>query len=257
MKKVFLILVLLSIHISTCFAQDWYEVVYLKDGSIIKGLIVKQKPNAYIRIQDLEGNITIIDYLQIDKITKEHVTEDEKAKVTGVVSKMNTSYSEKKDAPVSNGELRGKRYRGIFDVSVSPGNDGVYYKFNSIVYEGTISHGYQLNPYFFFGTGLGVHHYDFDHFESITTVTIFENFRANFTDTKISPYFDAKIGFAVTGMDGIYFSPSLGIRFGTSGNFGINIQVGYSMQGYKYISNGLDVEKAYNHSINCTLGIDW
>ena len=65
MKKVFLILVLLSIHISTCFAQDWYEVVYLKDGSIIKGLIVKQKPNAYIRIQDLEGNITIIDYLQI------------------------------------------------------------------------------------------------------------------------------------------------------------------------------------------------
>ena len=46
------------------------DVVYLKNGSVIRGMIIEQKPNEYIKIQSGK-NIFVYQMDEIDKITKE------------------------------------------------------------------------------------------------------------------------------------------------------------------------------------------
>ena len=153
--------------------------------------------------------------------------------------------------------LKSNTYKGYADFSLSPGNDGVYYKINTMGYALTTSQGYQINPYIYVGAGLGVHLYSMDNFDTSVALPIFANFRANFTKTKVSPFFDAKIGYSVIDLKGLYLSPSLGVRIGLSDNLGLNIKFGYSLQGYKYNGYYYIPEQAYVHSVNISLGLDW
>ncbi len=48
------------------------DMVYLKNGNIIKGIIIEQVPNVQIKIQTGDGNVFIFPLSEIDKITKEN-----------------------------------------------------------------------------------------------------------------------------------------------------------------------------------------
>lgn len=47
------------------------DVVYLKNGGLMKGLIIEQIPNVQIKIQTKDGNIFVYKMEEIEKITKE------------------------------------------------------------------------------------------------------------------------------------------------------------------------------------------
>lgn len=64
-------------------AQQTVEVVHLKNGSMIKGMIIEQVPNESIKIQTSDGSVFVYQMSEIEKITKEVVLE----KSTGSVSK--------------------------------------------------------------------------------------------------------------------------------------------------------------------------
>lgn len=51
--------------------QTMLDVVYLKNGSIIKGLILEQIINVQVKLQTKDGNIFVYKYEEIEKITKE------------------------------------------------------------------------------------------------------------------------------------------------------------------------------------------
>lgn len=70
MKNYFLLLILMfSLKI---YAQtNLEEVVYLKNGSIIRGTIIEQIPNDKIKIQTKDGNVFVYKYDEILKLTKE------------------------------------------------------------------------------------------------------------------------------------------------------------------------------------------
>lgn len=73
MKKLFLsvMLVLTSVVL---FAQGAYkEVVYLNNGSVIKGIIIEQVPNESVKIQTADGSVFVYPMSEIQKITKELV----------------------------------------------------------------------------------------------------------------------------------------------------------------------------------------
>ena len=46
MKKI-----LILILIGFCLGQEYEDVIYLKNGSVIRGMITEQKPNEYIKIK--------------------------------------------------------------------------------------------------------------------------------------------------------------------------------------------------------------
>ena len=71
MKKITILLTLMLITTFGSFAQNYQEVVYLNDGSILKGIIIEQVPYDYLKIETSSGKIYTIDMRNVEKITKE------------------------------------------------------------------------------------------------------------------------------------------------------------------------------------------
>lgn len=156
--------------------------------------------------------------------------------------------------------IEGNRYRGFIDATFLTGNDGVYGGLNAIGGGIATSHGYQLNPNIFLGAGVGFHAYSLDHIDGSYAVPFFANFRVNMNSKKISPFFDAKIGYSVGDFQGFYASPSFGVRFGLKKNLGLNASVGYTAQGFDYIESYRlfsTMEKSYIHNLTLSLGLDF
>ena len=50
---------------------EYQDVVYLKNGSIIRGMIIEQIPNVSLKIQTKDSNVFVFKMEEIEKITKE------------------------------------------------------------------------------------------------------------------------------------------------------------------------------------------
>jgi TM2 domain-containing membrane protein YozV len=73
MKKFILLIGLLSLFLISAKAQNYEDVVYLKNGSIIRGLIIEQIPNQTIKIQTKDRNVFVFTITEIEKIAKEEI----------------------------------------------------------------------------------------------------------------------------------------------------------------------------------------
>jgi TM2 domain-containing membrane protein YozV len=81
MKKIFttLFFLLCCLFVS---AQDLQDVVYLKNGSVLRGTIIEQVPNQSLKIQLSDGSIFVYQFSEIDKIAKEPVLKSAKQSPT-------------------------------------------------------------------------------------------------------------------------------------------------------------------------------
>jgi len=70
------LLILAMPSVTLCRSGDMQDVVYLKNGSIIRGIIVEQIPQESIRIQTVDGSVIVYGMNEIARITREksHVT---------------------------------------------------------------------------------------------------------------------------------------------------------------------------------------
>ena len=110
-------------------------------------------------------------------------------------------------------------YRGFVDVGYSIGIGD--YEFGR--FEVNTSHGYQFNPYFFLGAGMGFHFMSsyetngmeiaLDKRDSKVDIPIFANAHCNFSKKKVAPFVDLKGGAFVTNNGGLYANASVGRRF--------------------------------------------
>jgi len=50
---------------------EYVEVLYLKNGSIIRGMIIEQIPNEQVKIKTSDGSVFVYTMDQVLKITKE------------------------------------------------------------------------------------------------------------------------------------------------------------------------------------------
>ena len=96
--------------------------------------------------------------------------------------------------------------------------------------------GYQANPYFSFGLGMGLRFYAFSTEEVV--FPLFANIKVNFADTKISPYISLGAGYSVNKGYGFLFNPNVGLSFKISDKNTINVGIGYEIQ--KRTSSGPD-----------------
>lgn len=74
------------------YAQDRVDVVYLKNGSIIRGTIVEQIPNESIKIETADGSVFVFKISEIEKITKESSASSKTASEKGPTTPMDASY---------------------------------------------------------------------------------------------------------------------------------------------------------------------
>lgn len=77
MKKAFISVVLCSVLVPiSVFAagEEYEEVLYLKNGSVIHGTIIEQVPGVSYKIKTKSGDIFVFKADEVEKITKEAVT---------------------------------------------------------------------------------------------------------------------------------------------------------------------------------------
>jgi len=70
---VFSIFFLVCANVSAQTYGNYRDAVYLKNGSVIKGIIIENIPNVSIKLQTADGSIFIYKYEEIEKFAKEDV----------------------------------------------------------------------------------------------------------------------------------------------------------------------------------------
>lgn len=189
------------------FGQNMQEVLYLKNGSIIRGAIVEEKYGESVKIQTADGSVFVYKMDEIEKKTKEAPI---------VQNAGNSSYGqvvmEKKKGPT-------RGYRAFINFGLGAGVGD--YGDNKI--EISTVHGYQINPKWFVGLGVGDYYYVDNDLE---VIPIFAEGRYEFKEGRFSPFVSMRLGAAIV-LDGggtnFYYSPSFGLRVANR----LNLSVAY------------------------------
>ncbi|HOT15038.1 MAG TPA: hypothetical protein PK252_09785 [Bacteroidales bacterium] len=93
MKRIFLISAILLLTSINMLAQQYIDVVYLKNGSVIRGVIMEQVPNQSIKIQTADKSIFVYNMDEVDKILKEEAKTNSSSKSSPISSQGRESYS--------------------------------------------------------------------------------------------------------------------------------------------------------------------
>lgn len=208
MKKYLALLLFALITIVSFGQSNYQDVVYLKNGSIIRGTIIEQVPNKSIKIETADRSVFVYQMDEIEKLTKEVI-------------------QGKSGGSLSNSGLQ-SGYKGIVELGyqIGTGDYGMdRLKLNII-------NGYQINPYFSLGFGTGLRYY---FIAEAALIPVFADFRANFMNNKISPYLSLGVGYsfdATNDFEGVGFllNPTVGVSFKVSDKSAMNVGLGYEMQ---------------------------
>ena len=125
MKRTILFFVCLMMGMTFAFSQsNLQDVVYLKNGSIIRGDIIEMVPGETVKIMTTDGSVFVHDYADVQKFTKEQPVSSTNLK--------NNTYSVEKKSPWLSGFLsfcipglgqfyNGENHKGWVDLGTSLG----------------------------------------------------------------------------------------------------------------------------------------
>lgn len=212
MKRFLLLICLALCGVAFGFSQNYQDVVYLKNGSVIRGVVVEQVPGVSLKVQASDGNMFVYEMSEVEKMTKEASPRQygRQGNNYGGLQNLSRGY-------------RPNGYRGFMEFGGGPGVGDYGDGFVSF----STSHGGQISPYFYLGAGLG---FDYHIGYQAFFLPIFADLRANFLDNNITPYFGAKIGYSVFDVTGFYFNPTFGVDFALDSRLGFNFSLGYNLQ---------------------------
>ncbi|MBP9152595.1 MAG: hypothetical protein KBF73_09955 [Flavobacteriales bacterium] len=78
--------------LNEAFAQsNLIDVVYLKNGSIIKGIIVEQVPGKAIKLETADGSLFVFEFEEITKMTREEASTSSRSFAPPVVNMANSA----------------------------------------------------------------------------------------------------------------------------------------------------------------------
>ncbi len=217
MKKtiLFLLGVLLAAHV---FSQvkHYEDVVYLKNGSVIRGIITEQIPNQSIRIETADRNIFVFDVSEIEKMTREEIPADF----------VPEEVRHEMEAFKTKGFEGGMDVLLAIDIEHGEPVLGLHTHF-----------GYRFIPQLYVGAGTGVE-LMFDR----NNLPLFMQIRTDFVEARVTPFFSANLGYTFAWVNdeagsewgGIFIEPEMGVRFNIAKHFGLNLSSAFKFQrGYE------------------------
>ena len=219
-------------------AQTTQDVVYLKNGSIIRGQVIEYQSAGKIKIQITGGSVLVYESSEVEKMEKETVN----AQTAPV---QNNKPPEPKEKHTFE---RGTYVMlGLTSIGASPGGiplPGI---------AGDVIMGWRLNPYFQAGGGLTLHVA-----LSQSLLQAHGHFRFNILGKRsFSPYIDGQVGygllltpnaiandFTFNFMDGVqsveyarggfYARPAVGVRFASKNTVHCFLDIGVTIQDTYY-----------------------
>lgn len=193
-------LLVIVFAVSLYAKSDSQDVVYLKNGSVIRGTIVEQVPNKYIKLKTSDDSIWVFQMDEIEKFTKEE------------------SSSTKTSQP----STRAKGYFNHERIGIITGAGEAIFAVGSI-------NGSRINDNF--ALGLGV---EFNNYPAVDLFPVFAHFRFNYSSFPITPvsFIDIGYSFDSTGNngDGFFFSVGSGIELLLNDNLALNFDLSWRKQ---------------------------
>lgn len=186
------------------------DVVYLKNGSIIRGKITENKPGEFIRIKTVDRSEWVFRHDEIEKTGTEELTIQQDFFTND---------------------------KGIYCVIYS----GMVLRngrnFNSINITNNVAAGYKFHRLIGVGGSAGI-----DLIEDIIFFPVALEIRGNFFNKAVTPYYAAQAGYSFPAnlsdfnqnelSGGMVFNPSLGLQFSLSKDVAILLDAGIKIQKY-------------------------
>jgi sRNA-binding regulator protein Hfq len=210
------------------------DVVYLKNGSVVRGVIIEQIPNISLKVQTREGNIFVYKMDEVEKISKELMQQNTKIQTNS--QKQTIDYS---------AFNKPKGYLGLleFGGGIGFGTWGA----NRISL--TMLNGYRAVPQFAIGFGIGLQLFFYEYYDGYlkkiteATLPIFLHLRSDFLARKVSPFIAFNIGYNASLSNGFFggiiLDPTMGVSFNVGGKrmtVGANCAIN-GVKYYRYNSN--------------------
>lgn len=229
---------LLGLQLSLHAQNAVEDVVYLKNGGILRGSVLEQVPGETLKIETIGRNVFVVQMADVARIAKEPVVP------------VATSASEPapaREAPAKDPVLPDTDKKlsiiveGNVGVVASGGDDGL--RNGSVVAFGLqAAVDYRLSPSIHVGLGGGA-----DQLGGSWFFPVFADFRYFITQRPTAPYFSLGAGFAMgetyevknqygttlssyRNSGGLYASPTFGIRWNATPKAGLIIGIGPRLQ---------------------------
>jgi hypothetical protein len=242
MKKHLIIIILITVFYfflapAAILGQNNFEdVVYLKNGSIIHGMIIEQIPGTSVKIECSNHNVYVFKTEDIEKITREPVI------VTPFIKKKLQIDSVKQRGFTITPEINFSRKNFSGDeFGYSWGID--------------LTAGYLINPHISVGGGTGLEYNTYALY-----LPLFAALRYNILNKSVTPYITAEGGYSliIKGgfpdyIGGLRFKGSLGIKFFVSRHIALNFTTGFKYQEFSYKYDyawWLPAPDCYNYTIS-------
>lgn len=207
MKKLVCFITLCLLSYTLTAQSGTLDVVYLKNGSIIKGEIIEQIPNVSLKLRTADGNVFVYQMDEVEKLTRESmaVRPGRQAKSGG--------------------------YEGVFEFGYAM-RVGDYGMDRLKVH---LINGAKLSPNFSIGFGAGAHYY-ID--ARIVLLPVFASLRASFLEGPITPFISMAAGYTFNTKnsfkgEGVFLNPTAGFSFEIGETTSMSIGFGYDMQNIK------------------------
>lgn len=221
MKKPLLFLICSLFFIPIVLAQSGTEdVIFLKNGGILRGEILEIASDSTVRIQTAGGNVWVFRMSEVDKITEETISSATYYKTSGYIN-----------------------HTGI---DVLSGSSSTTVRFQMM-------NGYRFSPRFATGIGLGFIPYN----DPLALIPVYLDFSYNLLEANTAPYLFLKTGynFSVHAEDnypvedhrgGWMFNPGIGLQFNHSGGFRWYMNAGYNINKARFSEQGWGNETIEN-----------
>lgn len=184
------------------------DVIYLKNGGILRGKILEIENNETIKIETAGRNVFVLQMNEVEKISKEEIPVNKYYKMSG--------------------------YINISGIELLAGDDETTPYFYTM-------NGYQFNPRLAAGIGIGYIPYR----DPLDLLPVYLHLNVNLMEANSAPFLFLKTGynFSIASENvhliedhtgGWMFNPGMGVQFNVSSGFRWQISLGYSLNNASY-----------------------
>ena len=227
-------------------AQTPQDVIYLNNGSVVKGKIIPTSSTTTVTIQTTDGKQYEYAKTEIRKTSKEDVVlpKDPKNPKYKHFEEFEKGYWIAGEVMGGGSIMHGKKNVGFTQLSVV--------------------NGYRVNDFFRVGIGLGVRYYIENSNRRVKSsewsFPVYLDMRGNFTSQRvdrIAPFWMLDTGVAFT--DGFFVSPTFGVKFGGHrSNFLLGLTyLGQNLRAYAPVEDGVKKTFEFNHFLALKVGYEF
>lgn len=171
--SILLLMIAFALSATAQGTANFLEVVHLKNGSIVKGVITEQVPGKSVKIKTAEGSEFIYTLDQIERFSREEIKDAGQAGLHGMNKIFNGDYNKKDKGYFAEIDLMG----------------------NTTAAAVRVTQGYKAGKHGYFGLAIGLENVAINASERLPELSLNLVYAGDFFDKKVTPFYQIEAGY--------------------------------------------------------------